>query len=164
PARLRRLPTRHPRHRTTPGRRPRHRGHHRTNRQPIRTRQHLLHPLRRRPRRDHPGHRPRHGATGRARRTVPTTDTTPNTDQQPTADHLSDIYTVLRGEKRVRTQVVLARLAELNPTEYEDWTFQDLAATLAEYDIEPAKSQGVKVVRADDVAEVLTERGEIDDE
>jgi len=97
-------------------------------------------------------------------RTVPTTDTTPNTDQQPTADHLSDIYTVLRGEKRVRTQVVLARLAELNPTEYEDWTFQDLAATLAEYDIEPAKSQGVKVVRADDVAEVLTERGEIDDE
>jgi S-DNA-T family DNA segregation ATPase FtsK/SpoIIIE len=97
-------------------------------------------------------------------RTVPTTDTTPNTDQQPTADHLSDIHTVLRGEKRVRTQVVLARLAELNPTEYEDWTFQDLAATLAEYDIEPAKSQGVKVVRADDVAEVLTERGEIDDE
>jgi S-DNA-T family DNA segregation ATPase FtsK/SpoIIIE len=67
---------------------------------------------------------------------------------------------VLRGEKRVRTQIVLARLAELNPTEYEDWTFQDLTATLAEHDVEPAKSQGVKVIRADDITQALTERDE----
>jgi S-DNA-T family DNA segregation ATPase FtsK/SpoIIIE len=86
-------------------------------------------------------------------RAVPATDTTPDADAQPVVDHLADIHTVLlRGEKRVRTQVVLARLAELNPAEYEDWTFQDLAAALAAYDMEPAKSQGVKVIRADDVA------------
>jgi DNA segregation ATPase FtsK/SpoIIIE, S-DNA-T family len=96
-------------------------------------------------------------------RAVPTTDTTPDADEEPGADHLTDIHTVLRGEKRVRTQVVLARLAELNPAEYENWTFQDLAAALAAYDIEPAKSQGVKVVRADDVAQAMTERDETDD-
>jgi DNA segregation ATPase FtsK/SpoIIIE, S-DNA-T family len=97
-------------------------------------------------------------------RTITPTDTIPNTNQEPVVDHLADIHTVLRGEKRVRTQVVLARLAELNPTEYEDWTFQDLAAALAEYDIEPAKSQGVKVIRADDINQALTERDEISDE
>jgi S-DNA-T family DNA segregation ATPase FtsK/SpoIIIE len=94
---------------------------------------------------------------------VATTDSAPGDDQEPAADHLADIHTVLRGEKRVRTQVVLARLAELNPAEYEHWTFQDLAAALAEYDIEPAKSQGVKVVRADDIAQALTERNDTSD-
>lgn len=59
---------------------------------------------------------------------------------------------------------MLARLTELNPAEYEDWTFQDLAAALADYKIEPAKSQGVKVVRADDVAQALTKRHETGDE
>jgi len=97
-------------------------------------------------------------------RTVTTTDTIPNADEEPVVDHLSDIRTVLRGEKRARTQVVLARLAELNPTEYEDWTFQDLAAALAEYNIEPVKSQGVKVIRADDINQALTEREETSDE
>lgn len=97
-------------------------------------------------------------------RPVPITDTTPDADQEPAVDHLADIHTVLRAEKRVRTQVVLARLAELNPPEYEDWTFQDLAAALAAYEIEPAKSQGVKVVRADDITQALTERDEPEDE
>jgi S-DNA-T family DNA segregation ATPase FtsK/SpoIIIE len=97
-------------------------------------------------------------------RTVPTTDTIPDADQAAAVDHLADVHTALRGEKRVRTQVVLARLAELNPAEYEEWTFQDLAAALAEYGIEPAKSQGVKVIRADDVTQALTQRDEIDDE
>lgn len=97
-------------------------------------------------------------------RTVSTPDTVANTDHEPVADHLKDIRTTLRGEKRVRTQIVLARLADLNPTEYEDWTFQDLAATLAEHDLEPAKSQGVKVIRADDIAEALAERDELDEE
>jgi DNA segregation ATPase FtsK/SpoIIIE, S-DNA-T family len=97
-------------------------------------------------------------------RAVPATDTMPVAGEEPVMDHLVNIHTALRGEKRVRTQVVLARLAELNPAEYEDWTFQDLAATLAEHGIEPAKSQGVKVVRADDITQVLTERDEIGDE
>ncbi|MGH3869820.1 MAG: hypothetical protein ACRDQ4_27715 [Pseudonocardiaceae bacterium] len=90
--------------------------------------------------------------------------TTLNADAQPVADHLADIHTVLRADKRVRTQIVLARLAELNPPEYENWTFQDLAAALAAYQIEPAKSQGVKVVRAEDVIQALTERDGSDDE
>lgn len=64
----------------------------------------------------------------------------------------------------MRTQVVLQRLAEHNPDEYEEWTFQDLAAALAEYDIEPVKSHGVKVVRASDVAEALTDRDEDEDD
>jgi S-DNA-T family DNA segregation ATPase FtsK/SpoIIIE len=93
-------------------------------------------------------------------RTIPATDTVPGADEEPAVDHLVDIHAVLRGEKRVRTQIVLARLAELNPTEYEDWTFQDLTAALAEHDIEPAKSQGVKVIRADDITQALTERDE----
>ena len=101
--------------------------------------------------------------TERGRR-LPATDKTLDADVQAVVDHLADIHTVLRGEKRVRTQVVLARLAELNPAEYEDWTFQDLSAALTQYEIEPAKSQGVKVVRADDVAQALTERNETDDE
>jgi DNA segregation ATPase FtsK/SpoIIIE, S-DNA-T family len=96
-------------------------------------------------------------------RTVTTTDTLSNADQEPVVDHFSDIRTVLRGEKRVRTQVVLARLAELNPTEYEDWTFHDLATALAEYGIEPAKSQGAKVIRADDINQALTDRHETSD-
>ncbi|MFN2495400.1 MAG: hypothetical protein ABR608_05780 [Pseudonocardiaceae bacterium] len=69
-----------------------------------------------------------------------------------------DTAAALRGERRVRTQVVLARLAELNPGQYEDWTFQTLAAVLAEDGIEIGKSDGVKVVRAEDVTRALTER------
>ncbi|MGH3828572.1 MAG: hypothetical protein ACRDQX_15595, partial [Pseudonocardiaceae bacterium] len=73
-------------------------------------------------------------------------------------DHLADIHQVLHGEHRVRTQVVLTRLAELNPTVYEGWSFHDLTAALAGEDIEVAKSDGVKVVRAADVTQVLTHR------
>jgi len=58
----------------------------------------------------------------------------------------------------VRTQVVLTRLAELNPAIYEGWTFSDLSAALADYDIEPVKSGGVKVVRATDVTHAVTYR------
>ena len=73
------------------------------------------------------------------------------------ADHLADIAEVMGDERRVRTQVVLARLAELNPAEYEGWTFAALIAVLAEYGVTPRKSDGVKVVRAEDVAKALTE-------
>lgn len=78
----------------------------------------------------------------------------------PPADHLADIHRVLEGERRVRTQQVLARLAALNPAEYDGWTFPDLRAVLAEYGITPAKSDGLMVVRAADVTAALTERDE----
>jgi DNA segregation ATPase FtsK/SpoIIIE, S-DNA-T family len=85
--------------------------------------------------------------------------TTGKDNQQQAAeavDHLADIQEVLRRERRVRTQVVLTRLAELNPAIYEGWTFQNLSATLADYNIEPIKSGGVKVIRATDVTHALT--------
>lgn len=73
-------------------------------------------------------------------------------------DHLADIAEVMRGERRVRTQIVLMRLADLNPTEYEGWTFSTLRVVLGEHGIAPRKSDGVKVVRADDVDTALTVR------
>jgi S-DNA-T family DNA segregation ATPase FtsK/SpoIIIE len=91
---------------------------------------------------------------------VPATASEPEEVEESRPDHLADIHTVLRGETRVRTQMVLRRLVELNPAEYEDWTFRDLAAALADYEIRPAKHQGNKVVRAEDVTDALTERDE----
>jgi S-DNA-T family DNA segregation ATPase FtsK/SpoIIIE len=84
--------------------------------------------------------------------------TTREDGQNDETDHLADIHEALRGERRVRTQVVLTRLAERNPAIYEGWTFQDLSAALADCDIEPVKSGGVKVVRAADVIRALTYR------
>ncbi|MGH3754885.1 MAG: hypothetical protein ACRDRP_19745 [Pseudonocardiaceae bacterium] len=89
------------------------------------------------------------------RRTGPTAD---QIEGPAEVDHLADIAEALRGERRVLTRVVLTRLAELSPTEYEGWTFTDLKATLSEHGIEPVKSDGVMVVRADDIATALTER------
>lgn len=66
-------------------------------------------------------------------------------------DHLADIAAALRGEKRVRTQIVLARLAEAVPALYEDWTFQTLSATLAAHHIAIRKSDGQSVIRAEDL-------------
>ena len=82
-------------------------------------------------------------------------------------DHLAGIADVLRGERRVRTQVVLTRLAELNPAEYEGWTFSDLKAELKRHPAidEDARYNGNQVVRAEEVAQALTERDrDVDDE
>lgn len=79
-------------------------------------------------------------------------------------DHLADIAKVMRDDKRVRTQLVLARLVEHDAGVYEGWTFADLKAALAEYDIDVVKSDGVKVVRADDVTTALTERDRFADD
>jgi DNA segregation ATPase FtsK/SpoIIIE, S-DNA-T family len=92
------------------------------------------------------------------RRTGEPTTVEDDQEQAEAADHLTDINEALRGERRVRTQVVLTRLAELNPRVYEGWSFQDLSAALADYDIEPVKSGGVKVVRATDITHALTDR------
>jgi S-DNA-T family DNA segregation ATPase FtsK/SpoIIIE len=85
-------------------------------------------------------------------------DNSQDTDARP--DHLADINAVMRGEARVRTQVVLRRLADLNPAEYGGWSFQDLATALADAGIAARKSDGVMVVRSADVARVLAERNE----
>lgn len=90
--------------------------------------------------------------------TLPATDTEPDHEPEPAADHLADIHTVTRGETRVRTQIVLLRLAELNPSEYEQWSFQDLAEALAEHGLAARKYNGTMVVRAADVAHALTQR------
>ncbi|MEV5712433.1 FtsK/SpoIIIE domain-containing protein [Amycolatopsis mediterranei] len=83
----------------------------------------------------------------------------PQLDAAPVvADHLADVAAVLDGAKRVRTQVVLNRLARHDPGEYGQWTFRDLTAALAPYGIAPVKSDGNKVIRADDVAAALARR------
>jgi S-DNA-T family DNA segregation ATPase FtsK/SpoIIIE len=94
-----------------------------------------------------------------AGRDLPATGTWTELDATP-ADHLVDIAEAMRGEKRVRTQIVLARLAEANPAEYENWTFRDLSALLAEHDIGIGKYGGVKVLRAEDIHDALTRRAD----
>ncbi|GAA1195389.1 zonular occludens toxin domain-containing protein [Pseudonocardia alaniniphila] len=84
-------------------------------------------------------------------------------DPAPPRDHLADIHRVLRGETRVRTQVVLRRLAELNVDEYGDWSFQDLSTALAAVGIAARKSDGLMVIRSADVARALAERDEDED-
>jgi S-DNA-T family DNA segregation ATPase FtsK/SpoIIIE len=87
------------------------------------------------------------------------TGATPDPIEPPAkVDHLADIAAVLGADRRVRTQVVLTRLAEHDPDHYEGWTFADLRAALAGYGVEPVKSDGVMVVRADDITQALTER------
>lgn len=73
-------------------------------------------------------------------------------------DHLADVADVLQGESRVRTQHVLARLIAHNHTEYGSWTFSTLAAVLADHGIKPRKSDGIKVVRAEDIQRALANR------
>jgi len=85
------------------------------------------------------------------------------TDEPVPVDHLADIHQVLHGERRVRTQVVLTRLAELNPTAYEGWSFSDLKTALAHQGIEIGKSHGHSVVRADDITQAITQRNNTDD-
>jgi S-DNA-T family DNA segregation ATPase FtsK/SpoIIIE len=78
-------------------------------------------------------------------------------DGPAAADPLADIAAVLGDTRRVLTRVVLTRLAELNPGEYEGWTFTDLKAALSVYGIEPVKSAGVMVIRAEDITTALTD-------
>lgn len=71
-------------------------------------------------------------------------------------DHLADICECMRGEKRVLTREMLVRLAELDSSYYRGWTFQRLAAALADHELEAGKSDGVMVIRAEDVHRALT--------
>lgn len=77
-------------------------------------------------------------------------------------DHLANIALVLGDEPRVRTQVVLQRLTELNRGEYEEWTFADLTAFLDDASAPTRKSEGVMVVDRTRVMEALA--GRLDDD
>jgi S-DNA-T family DNA segregation ATPase FtsK/SpoIIIE len=59
---------------------------------------------------------------------------------------------------------VLRRLGDLNPGEYANWSFQPLAAALANAGIAARKSDGVMVVRAADIARALAERDDDEDD
>ncbi|OLT18603.1 hypothetical protein BJF78_00225 [Pseudonocardia sp. CNS-139] len=91
-------------------------------------------------------------------RSVPVPLSENDKPDEPRPDHLADIHSVLCGETRVRTQIVLRRLADLNPAEYGEWSFQDLAAALVAAGLAARKSDGVMVVRAVDVVRALAER------
>ncbi|MFE9626575.1 ATP-binding protein [Streptomyces sp. NPDC006527] len=73
-------------------------------------------------------------------------------------DPLADIFTVLGDEKRVFTQDVIKRLSVLSEDAYGRWSFGDLTRVLDAAGVEPKKSHGRMVVRAEDVARALTDR------
>ncbi|MET9056746.1 ATP-binding protein [Streptomyces antibioticus] len=73
-------------------------------------------------------------------------------------DPLADIAAVLGDEKRVFTQDVIKRLALLNEDAYGRWSFGDLTRVLDAAGIEPKKSHGRMVVRAEDVTRALADR------
>ncbi len=75
-------------------------------------------------------------------------------------DHLTDIAAVLGQAPRLRTQEVIQRLAERNPTEYRGWTFGDLTRVLEEVGAGPRKYAGVMHVSRARVLEALAERAE----
>jgi DNA segregation ATPase FtsK/SpoIIIE, S-DNA-T family len=77
-------------------------------------------------------------------------------------DHLTAVAEAMRGERRVRTQVVLTRMAALNPTVYDGWTLTDLRDVLTDFGITVRKSDGVKVLRVEDVTTALRNRTEDD--
>ena len=86
-------------------------------------------------------------------------------EQEPAPDHLADIHAVLRGERRVRTQAVLRRAS---PSTTQPSTRTGTSKTSPPPSMttasRPPKSHGVMVVRAEDIAEALTERNHDDDE
>ena len=79
-------------------------------------------------------------------------------DAELVPDHLVDILAALRSEQRVRTQLVLGRLAERDPATYEGWTPGDLKRVLVEHDAEPTKSHGHMVVHLEAVEQALRDR------
>ncbi|MDT0435192.1 MULTISPECIES: FtsK/SpoIIIE domain-containing protein [Streptomyces] len=73
-------------------------------------------------------------------------------------DPLADILAVLGDEKRVFTQDVIKRLSASNEDAYGRWSFGDLTRVLDAAGVEPKKSHGRMVVRAEDVARALADR------
>jgi S-DNA-T family DNA segregation ATPase FtsK/SpoIIIE len=94
-----------------------------------------------------------------AGRTVAATAT--SGDDAAEVDFLADMATAIGQDKRLRTAVLLRHLAQINPGEYGDWTFQDLKAALDDAGVPVRKSDGNSVVRAEDVTTAITERNEL---
>jgi S-DNA-T family DNA segregation ATPase FtsK/SpoIIIE len=76
-------------------------------------------------------------------------------DARPERDELADIHVCMRGETQVRTEEMLVRLAGLD-LHYRGWTFERLAAALRKHGLEAGKSNGIKVIRGQDVRSALT--------
>lgn len=74
------------------------------------------------------------------------------------ADPLADIAEVLDGQPRVRTQEVLQRLANHNPSTYRTWTFNQLTDVLTDANAAPYKSGGYMVVSGQAVRDAITAR------
>ncbi|MCO7195633.1 hypothetical protein [Pseudonocardia sp. McavD-2-B] len=85
-------------------------------------------------------------------------DVAPDLDDEPVPDPLVDVRDAMRDEPRVRTTVVLGRLAEHDPAAYAEWSAITLSNVLGDYGIEVRKSDGQRVVRLDDVSEALARR------
>lgn len=84
-------------------------------------------------------------------------------DELPEArDLLTDLATVLEdaGAKRMRTQEVLQRLAELAAATYREWSFTDLTKRLDGTPAAPYKSDGKMVISLARVHDAITERDE----
>lgn len=77
-------------------------------------------------------------------------------------DPLTDIHVAMRGEKRVRTVVVLGRLIEdVNPSVYEPWGHEDLASAVRKYThlgLDIRKYGGDSVLRLEEVERALERR------
>ncbi|GAB1513243.1 hypothetical protein [Actinophytocola sp. KF-1] len=92
---------------------------------------------------------------GRALPTPRRAEREPAPDAGP--DHLTDIAAAMQGDRRVRAQVILGRLAAQHPT-YQEWTLTDLRDALANHGITPQKSDGRMVIRAEDISAALHHR------
>ncbi|MEV7613281.1 ATP-binding protein [Streptomyces sp. NPDC089799] len=73
-------------------------------------------------------------------------------------DPLADIAAVLGDSPRMRTQEVLAGLANRNPGAYREWTFADLKDVLDAAGASPRKSDGRMVVDRAKVLRALAQR------
>ncbi|WP_331453033.1 ATP-binding protein [Streptomyces sp. SS162] len=74
-------------------------------------------------------------------------------------DPLADVLAVLGDAPRLRTQVVLQRLAEHNPREYEDWTHADLKRLLDDVGHGEYKTDGGRMhVSRERIVKALADR------
>jgi S-DNA-T family DNA segregation ATPase FtsK/SpoIIIE len=83
--------------------------------------------------------------------------TTSTGQDRPQRDHLADVAAVMHGEIRVRTVVILQRLAELDHS-YEGWTSGQLSAAVRVAGVEVRKYNGHSVIYDEDVRQALIDR------
>jgi S-DNA-T family DNA segregation ATPase FtsK/SpoIIIE len=74
------------------------------------------------------------------------------------ADHLADILTVLGQRAKMRTQDVIHSLIDLNPREYGEWSFRDLARVLDACGHGEYKTGGVMHVSRQRIIDAIADR------